>query len=186
MQNHQADSPLYVRPDVRSADLHLLIKSMVIHDTECPFWDRVSLNNTNQTKPNLKCNPGHVVIIFTRAAVTNGARRYDSTIRPGRLAVSVSEPKRQWIGELPQRWGILQFVRQSGLNVPNAILPPKEKNNLYYNLCSQNMGQNIETLRTTQSYTSGTSTMHMYVIRPYYRRPASNRFPRKRQTLYYL
>ena len=53
MQNHQADSPLYVRPDVRSADLHLLIKSMVIHDTECPFWDQVSLNNTNQTKPNL-------------------------------------------------------------------------------------------------------------------------------------
>ena len=49
MQNHQADSPLYVRPDVRSADLHLLIKSMVIHDTECPSWDQVSLNNTNQT-----------------------------------------------------------------------------------------------------------------------------------------
>ena len=47
MQNHQADRPLYVRPDVRSADLHLLIKSMVIHDTECPFWDQVSLNKTN-------------------------------------------------------------------------------------------------------------------------------------------
>ena len=29
----------------------LLIKSMVIHDTECPYWDQVSLNNTNQTKP---------------------------------------------------------------------------------------------------------------------------------------
>ena len=55
MQNHQADSPLYVRPDVRSADLHLLIKSMVIHDTECPFSDQVSLNNTNQTKPNQTC-----------------------------------------------------------------------------------------------------------------------------------
>ena len=24
-------------------------KSMVIHDTECPYWDQVSLNNTNQT-----------------------------------------------------------------------------------------------------------------------------------------
>ena len=34
-------------PDVWSADLHLLIKSMVIHDTECPYWDQVSLNNTN-------------------------------------------------------------------------------------------------------------------------------------------
>ena len=53
MQNHQADSPLYVWPDVWSADLHLFIKSMVIHDTECPYWDQVSLNNTNQTKPNL-------------------------------------------------------------------------------------------------------------------------------------
>ena len=25
-------------------------KSLVIHDTECPFWDQVSLNNTNKTK----------------------------------------------------------------------------------------------------------------------------------------
>ena len=49
MQNHQADNLLYVRPDVWSADLHLLIKSMVIHDTECPYWDQVSLNSTNQT-----------------------------------------------------------------------------------------------------------------------------------------
>ena len=24
-------------------------KSMVIHDTKCPYWDQVSLNNTNQT-----------------------------------------------------------------------------------------------------------------------------------------
>ena len=24
------------------------IKCMVIHDTECPYWDQVSLNNTNQ------------------------------------------------------------------------------------------------------------------------------------------
>ena len=52
MQNHQADSPLYVWPDVWSADLHLFIKNMVIHDIECPYWDQMSLNNTNQTKPN--------------------------------------------------------------------------------------------------------------------------------------
>ena len=25
-------------------------KSMVIHDTECPYCDQVPLNNTNQTK----------------------------------------------------------------------------------------------------------------------------------------
>ena len=24
---------------------------MVIHDTECPYQDQVSFNNTNQTKP---------------------------------------------------------------------------------------------------------------------------------------
>ena len=61
MQNHQADSPLYVWPDVWSADLHLLIKSMIIHDTECPYWDQVSLNNTNQTKPNVSqpATPGY-------------------------------------------------------------------------------------------------------------------------------
>ena len=52
MQNHQADSPLYMWPDVWSADLHLFIKNMVIHDIECPYWDQMSLNNTNQTKPN--------------------------------------------------------------------------------------------------------------------------------------
>ena len=49
MQNHQADSPLYVWPDVWSADLHLFIKNMVIHDIECPYWDQMSLNNTNQS-----------------------------------------------------------------------------------------------------------------------------------------
>ena len=48
MQNHQADSPLYVWPDVWSADLHLFKKNMVIHDIECPYWDQMSLNNTNQ------------------------------------------------------------------------------------------------------------------------------------------
>ena len=26
-------------------------KSMVVHDTECPYWDQVSLNNTKQTNP---------------------------------------------------------------------------------------------------------------------------------------
>ena len=51
MQNHQADNQLYVWPDVWSADLHLFIKNMVIHDIECPYWDQMSLNNTNQTKP---------------------------------------------------------------------------------------------------------------------------------------
>ena len=42
--NHQADSPLSVWPDVWSGDLQVQ-KSMVVHDTECPHWDRVLLNN---------------------------------------------------------------------------------------------------------------------------------------------
>ena len=41
----------FMWPDVWSADLHLFIKNMVIHDIECPNWDQMSLNNTNQTKP---------------------------------------------------------------------------------------------------------------------------------------
>ena len=50
---HQADSPFYVWPDVWSG-ICKLKKSMIIHDTECPYWDQVSLNNTNQTKPGWK------------------------------------------------------------------------------------------------------------------------------------
>ena len=46
MCNHQADSPLYVWPNVWSGDLQVL-KIMVIHDTECPYRDQVSFNNTN-------------------------------------------------------------------------------------------------------------------------------------------
>ena len=52
-EKHQADSPFYVWPDVWSG-ICKLKKSMVIHDTECPYWDQVSLNNTNQTKPQKK------------------------------------------------------------------------------------------------------------------------------------
>ena len=52
--NHQADSPLYVSSDVWFGDWRFR-KRMVIHDTECPYWDQVSLNNTNQL-PN-KLNP---------------------------------------------------------------------------------------------------------------------------------
>ena len=52
--NHQADSPLYVWHDVWAGDLQIY-KSMVIHDTECPYWDHVSLNNTNpqHTQPRM-------------------------------------------------------------------------------------------------------------------------------------
>ena len=37
--------------------LQLFFKSMVIYDTECPYWDQVSLNNTRQPKPHIdyKC-----------------------------------------------------------------------------------------------------------------------------------
>ena len=46
--NHQVaiECPLYVWPDVWSSDLQS-DKSMVIHDTESPHWDQVSINNIN-------------------------------------------------------------------------------------------------------------------------------------------
>ena len=53
MCNHQADSPLYVWPGVWSVDLQVLKKSIVIHDTECPHWYQVSVNNTNSMHWNL-------------------------------------------------------------------------------------------------------------------------------------
>ena len=31
--------------------IHKFRKSMVIDDTECPYWDQVLLNDANQTKP---------------------------------------------------------------------------------------------------------------------------------------
>ena len=45
IRNHQADSQIYVWPDVWSDDLQ------VIHDTECPYWDQVSLNNNLNLTP---------------------------------------------------------------------------------------------------------------------------------------
>ena len=41
-------------------------KSMVTHDTECPYWDQVSLNNTkptktNQTKPSVDVTENFMV-----------------------------------------------------------------------------------------------------------------------------
>ena len=43
--NHQADSPLCgVMSDLVICKFK---KSMAVHDTECPYWDQVSLNNPN-------------------------------------------------------------------------------------------------------------------------------------------
>ena len=47
--NHRVDRLLYMWPDKWSGDLHAYIsikKSVVIHDTECPYWDQMSLNKT--------------------------------------------------------------------------------------------------------------------------------------------
>ena len=56
--SHQAGSPRYVWPDVWSGDL-LVQKSMVVHDTECPYWDQVSFTNTNPT----------LILVHTRSHV---------------------------------------------------------------------------------------------------------------------
>ena len=43
-----------------------LDKSMVIHDTECPYWDQVSLNNTNPTQTQSKCLQMHVIVYWVQ------------------------------------------------------------------------------------------------------------------------
>ena len=69
MQNHQADSPLYVWPDVWSADLHLFIKNMVIHDIECPYWDQMSTQTKLNNVTSNKLNPPVTTLILGRIAV---------------------------------------------------------------------------------------------------------------------
>ena len=44
----------------------------------CKYIKSVKIaNESPRYNPGLRSNPGHVVIIFTRVAVANGARRYD-------------------------------------------------------------------------------------------------------------
>ena len=48
-------------------------KSMVMHDTECPYWDQVSLNNTNQPtnqEINIHCTLIHVLALFYLVSVS--------------------------------------------------------------------------------------------------------------------
>ena len=47
--NHQAGSPLYMW--LVSDLICKLEKVMVTYDTECPYWDQESLNNTNPIQP---------------------------------------------------------------------------------------------------------------------------------------
>ena len=49
MRNHQADNQLNMCGLMSELVICKFRKSMVIHDTECPYCDKVSLNNTNQT-----------------------------------------------------------------------------------------------------------------------------------------
>ena len=53
MQNHQADSPLYVWPDVWSADLHLFMKKYghTWHRMSLLRPDVIKQHKPNQTKP---------------------------------------------------------------------------------------------------------------------------------------
>ena len=43
--HHQADFPFYLRPNVWFGDLQTEY-SVVLHDTEYPYWNQMSLNNT--------------------------------------------------------------------------------------------------------------------------------------------
>ena len=61
---HQADSPFHLRSDVRFGDLQTKEDSMVKHDTKHPYWDQLSINNTNlQTLSFIKYTHGLVLWI---------------------------------------------------------------------------------------------------------------------------
>ena len=53
--------------------MKLEIVKSVVTDLLTPLYESPRYNS------GLQSNPGHVVIIFTQVAVTNGARRYERT-----------------------------------------------------------------------------------------------------------
>ena len=53
--NHQVDSPFYLWPDICYIDLQAKKKSMVIYDTQFPYLDQVSINNTKLTLRSSTC-----------------------------------------------------------------------------------------------------------------------------------
>ena len=136
---------------------YAILVSLKNNLTVC-IYRTVSQYESPRYDPGLRCNPGHVVIIFTRVAVTNGAGRYDSMTWPGGSHyqwVSQNESGSASHHSAGECFSLYYSqVWMSPMLFSHLILPPKEKNNLYYNLCSQN----IETL-ITQPYTSGTNTM---------------------------
>ena len=56
-------------------------KSMVIQDTECPYWDQVSLNNTNHTQSHFWKLGLHTlgVIYFTTSSYSDVAVSFRQT-----------------------------------------------------------------------------------------------------------
>ena len=46
ISNHQFNGPFHLWSDVWSCELQSKRKGMVMHDTECLYWDQMSLHNT--------------------------------------------------------------------------------------------------------------------------------------------
>ena len=59
-------------------------KSMVIHDTKCPYWDQVSLNNTIQSRAYDSClSQAYSVIVWYMLAII--MHFYDASMKFGTI-----------------------------------------------------------------------------------------------------
>ena len=84
--NHQADIH-FICGLTSDLVIRKFRKSMVIHDTKYPYWDQVSLNNTNQTY-----NDTILSILFQFNTV-----RADHSPGPAYLGVAASSVRGWWV-----------------------------------------------------------------------------------------
>ena len=82
--NHQADSPLYVSPDVWSEDLQVY-KSMVIRDTECPCLLRPGV--IRYTNPTHVCTE-HLLNVWTLKSTSLHMQMIDLFAPGGKLIIT--------------------------------------------------------------------------------------------------
>ena len=140
---HQVDSPIYLWPDVCFGDLQAKKKTVVIHDTECPYWDKVLLNNTNPNStnhPNMLINrEGRATCVWSYAVtrLTNHFIQTLCLIYFMKLQMSLLRPRVKnlptpaspelwWALSLPSLSGVRPYIRSEtpvgGSKWPPAIL----------------------------------------------------------------
>ena len=76
--NHQVNRPVQLWPDVCFGDLQAKNKSVVIHGTECPYRDQVSLNNT---KLKLKLSAVCIIIFHCEFFCSFNEKSYILTLK---------------------------------------------------------------------------------------------------------